>query len=255
MTQDGNANARAMYEKAIGLDPKYADAYVGVGWTYFQEAWNGWMESSKTLPTETHPDIVKSQEQALKRAFEMVQKALALDDSSPGAYQLLSQLDIYKWHYDRSIAGAERAIALEPNSASGYFVLAVDQGFAGKPEDAIESVNKAMRLDPRNRDFYLVVVGWCYNLMGRYAEAVPLLKRYLAHYPNQIAAHYDLAVAYVELGRMDEARAELAEIKRINPQWTVERFERAQEHGVGYTLKDRALQERELADVARAELK
>ena len=159
MTQEGNAKARAMYEKAIELDPKYAYAYIGVGQTYFADAWNGWMESSKAFPVEAHPDIVKSQERALEHASEMTQKAIALDDSLPAAYQLLSQLDLYRGgHYEQSIADAERAIALDPNSASGYFLLAVDQAFAGKPEDAIKSVNQAMRLDPRNRDLYLVTV-------------------------------------------------------------------------------------------------
>ena len=46
MTQEGNAKARAMFEKAIELDPKYADAYVAVGWTYFADACNGWTEPS-----------------------------------------------------------------------------------------------------------------------------------------------------------------------------------------------------------------
>jgi adenylate cyclase len=255
MTQEGNAKARAMFEKAIELDPNYADAYLDVAQTYFADAWNGWMESSKAFPVEAHPDVVKSQERALERATEMVQKGITLDDSLPGAYQLLSQLDIYKGHYDRSIADAERAIALDPNSASGYFVLAQDQGFAGKPEDAIESANKAMRLDPRNRDLYLSVVGWCYTLMGRYAEAIPLLKQSLARYPNSHAGHWVLGVAYVELGRMDEARAEVAELMRINPQLTLERTKRSEEHGVAYPLKDRALAERELADLAKAGLK
>ena len=233
MTQEGNAKARAMYEKAIELDPKYADAYVGVGWTYFMDAWAGWVEPSKELPVGAHPDFVKSQERALERASEMVQKAIALDDSLPGAYQLLSQIDVYKGgHYDRGIADAERAIALDPNSASGYFLLADDLDFAGKPEDAIESLNKAIRLDPRNRDFYLVELGWSYTLMGQYAEAVPLFKRHLARYPNDLAA-IGLAVAYVELGRLDEARAEVAELMRLNPQLTLEGEKRAEEHGVG----------------------
>ena len=49
MTQEGNAKARAMFEKAIELDPKYAYAYVAVGWTYFFDASNGWMEPSKAF--------------------------------------------------------------------------------------------------------------------------------------------------------------------------------------------------------------
>jgi adenylate cyclase len=255
MTQEGNAKARAMFAKAIELDPKYADAYVGMGRTYFEDVWNGWMEVSKA-PSVGSPDIVKSQQRALEHSSEMVQKAIALDDSLPGAYQLLSQLDLYRGrHYERSIADAERAVALDPNSASGYFLLAQEQAFAGKPEDAIESANKAIRLDPRNRDLYLVTVAWSYNLMGRYSEAVPLLKLHLARYPNQIAAHYNLAVAYVELEKMDEARAQVAEMLRISPQLTLEGFKHAEEHGVGYPLKDRALAARELADVAKAGLK
>ena len=149
----------------------------------------------------------------------------------------------------------QNARSLDPNSASGYFLLAQEQALAGKPENAIESANKAIRLDPRNRDLYLVTVAWSYNLMGRYAEAVPLLKLHLARYPNQIAAHYNLAVAYVQLEKMDDARAQVAELLRISPQLTLEGFKHAEEHGVGYPLKDRALAARELADVAKAGLK
>jgi adenylate cyclase len=72
--QEGNAKARAMYERAVELDPKYADAYVALGRTYFMEAWNGWMDPSKEFAAGAHPDIVKSQERALERASGMVQK-------------------------------------------------------------------------------------------------------------------------------------------------------------------------------------
>jgi hypothetical protein len=57
--------ARAMFEKAIELDPKYADAYVSVGWTYFLDASNGWMEPSMAFPalgtqgTATFSDITQ----------------------------------------------------------------------------------------------------------------------------------------------------------------------------------------------------
>jgi adenylate cyclase len=257
MTQEENAKARAMFEKAVELDPKYAYAYVAVGWIYFFDASNGWMEPSKASLPEDHPDVVRSQDRALERASEMMQKAIALDDSLPSAYRLLSQVDVYKGgHYERGIADAERAIALDPNSALGYFLLAEDLDFAGKPEEAIASLNEAIRLDPRNRDFYSVELAWAYTLMGHFAEAVPLLKQHLARYPNNQGGHWALAVTYVELGRLDEARAEGAEVMRLNPKLSLEGERRAEEHGVGaIPLKDRALADRYLADMGKAGLK
>jgi adenylate cyclase len=257
LTQEGNAKARAMFEKAVELDPKYADAYVDVGWTYYVDALNGWMEPAQAFPAGAHPELWNFQERALEHASEMVEKAIALDDSLPDAYQLLSQLDLYHGpHLDRGIADARRAIALDPNSASGYVFLTRDLDFAGKPGDAIESVNQAMRLDPRNRDYYLSMLAFSYNLMGRYAEAVPLFTRHLARYPNDLLGHWDLAVAYVELGRQDEARAEVAEVMHLNPQVTLEAVKRAQEHGVGgYQFSNHALADRYLADMGKAGLK
>ena len=67
---------------------------------------------------------------------------------------------------------------------------------------------------------------------------------------------WNLAVAYVELGRLVEARAEVAEVIRLSPQLTLEGERRAEEHGVGtMPLKDRALAERYLADLGKAGLK
>ena len=68
-----------------------------------------------------------------------------------------------------------------------------------------------MRLDPRNPDWYLVELAWADTLMGRYAEAVSLDERHLARYPNDAFSHWTLTLAYVELGRLDEARAQVAE--------------------------------------------
>jgi hypothetical protein len=71
-----------------------------------------------------------------------------------------------------------------------------------------------------------------------------------------MGAHSLLAVAYVELGHLDEARAEVAEIMRINPRFTLEGEKRAEEHGVGaFPFKDRSFGERYLADMGKAGLK
>ena len=113
-----------------------------------------------------------------------------------------------------------------------------------------------MRLDPRNPDWYLFELAWADTLMGRYAEAVSLHERHLARYPNDIFSHWVLTLDYVELRQLDEARVQVAELMRLNPQLTLEGERRSEEHGFGIIpLKNRALAERYLADMAKAGLK
>jgi tetratricopeptide repeat protein len=58
-------------------------------------------------------------------------------------------------------------------------------------------------------------------LAGRYEEAIPSLKTYLASYSNNIGAHLMLINCYVELGRNEDVRAEAADVMRINPQFSL----------------------------------
>ena len=84
--------------------------------------------------------------------------------------------------------------------------------------------------------------------MGTYQEAMPPLKMYLARYSNFIPAHLNLIVCYVELGRNEEARAEAAEVMRINPQFSLA-VEKQRSH-----LKE-PLRDRLYGDMAKAGLK
>jgi adenylate cyclase len=70
-TQETNAQARQMFEKALALDPQYAQAYAGLSSTYRME-WD-----------------LRSDPQTLERAFELAQQAVALDDSLPAAHLVL----------------------------------------------------------------------------------------------------------------------------------------------------------------------
>jgi TolB-like protein/DNA-binding winged helix-turn-helix (wHTH) protein/Tfp pilus assembly protein PilF len=232
-TKDGNAKARQMLEKAIALDPKYARAYADLGFSYWQEWIQQWTHDPHTLD----------------RAFQLEQQAIALDDSLPVAHMALGETYLFKKQYDQATAEAERAIALDPNSAVGYWGLAEILDFSGKPAEAVGLAEKAMRLDPRNRDFYLFHEGWAYTQMGRYAEAIPVLKRHLARYPNYVGDHLLLVVDYTELGREDEARAEAAEVLRISPDYSVDRW---MQHS---PQKDQAFLKRLIADMRKAGLK
>jgi adenylate cyclase len=206
--KEGNAKARQMFEKAIALDPKYVDAYVDLGWCY----WLAWAWEYSPGPA------------TLERAFELAQEAIALNDSAPVAHALLGQVLANQGRYDEAVAEGERSITLAPSLAFDYSIMAGILNGAGKYEETIQLSEKAMRLDPRNRDYYLVWVGVAYVWTRRYEEAVPLLKRLLARYPNHLPGHLYLAVAYSELGMKEQSQAEAAAVIRINPRFSLQVF-------------------------------
>jgi adenylate cyclase len=233
VTKDDNAKARQWFEKATRLDPKFAEAYATQGWSYFNDGWNQWGANPQA-------DLVRS--------AEFTQKALALDDSNADALRLLSYVNWMQRRFDQAVANAERAVALNPNCACGYLALSDALAVAAKPEEALRAAEKAMRLDPAGRDYYAYAAGTAYNEMGRYQEAVAALKRHLAANPNNLVAHFSLVIAYVELGRDQDARAEAAEIMRISPQFGLHR-------GAFRGSRDIALNKRWVSDLRKAGLK
>ncbi|HEV8716810.1 MAG TPA: hypothetical protein VGX03_28830 [Candidatus Binatia bacterium] len=72
-TKEANVQARQMFEKAVALDPQYAEAYARLGWTYHLEWGLRWSADPQTL----------------ERALALAQQALVLDDSLPLAHSLL----------------------------------------------------------------------------------------------------------------------------------------------------------------------
>ncbi|MGH9425445.1 MAG: tetratricopeptide repeat protein, partial [Terriglobia bacterium] len=158
---------------------------------------------------------------------------------------------VYLWQkqYEPAIAELEQAIALDPNEALGYAFLAETLSRVGRPVEAVGMVEQALRRKPNVADDHLSSVGVAYDLAGRPEEAIAPLKQYLARYPNILGAHLTLAAVYSELGREAEARAEAAEVLRINPQFSLEI------HKQRVPIKDPAMLERQIAALRKAGLK
>jgi adenylate cyclase len=172
--------ARQMLEKAIALDPQYAEAYAWLGWTYYRE-WN-WFWSRDP--------------QTLERAWTLAQQALALDDFLPFAHSLLGNIYAQRHQYDQAIAEGERAIALDPNNADSYALRWEALSSAGRPDEALKMVEQAMRLNPRYPSWYLVDLGLAYFLTGRYTEAIAPLKEAVNRSPTHLNAHVILSFSY-----------------------------------------------------------
>jgi adenylate cyclase len=126
----------------------------------------------------------------------------------------------------------------------------------GRPAEALRAIEKAMGVDPAGSAFHALVIANSYMLMGRYQEAIPLVQRRVGATPNDLWAHLDLAIAYIEIGRDAVAHAEAAEVMRISPTYLLPSLEKEPYSVLPFMAgKDKVLQRRFDADLRKAGLK
>jgi adenylate cyclase len=231
--KEATLQARQWLERAVALDPTYAEAYAYLGVTYFHE----WFFRWNFVP------------EVLDRAVELEQKALTLDEFLSGPHTVLGIIYLFKKQYEQALVEARRALALDPNNAENLTQIGQILAFSGQPQEGIVLVEKAMRLNPRYPPLYVLELSLTYRMAGRYEEALAPGEKFLALAPNSVPGHFNLAVIYSELGREEEARAVVENWRRLTPNISVEFFREFP------PFKDPAVLERHLAALRRAGLK
>jgi len=103
------------------------------------------------------------------------------------------------------------------------------------PKEAIPFFQKAIRLNPYGPLFYYRNLGGVLWMTGRYEEAVSAFKKVIQRSPHHITVHLGLAATYIMMGREQEARAEAAEVFRIDPNFSLDRFAKV------YPYKDQSV--------------
>lgn len=208
-TRSENREARRMFETALQLDPSYATAYVGLGYTYIAAAFSGWTEQVAEY---------------VQKAKESGQKALELDGSSGEAHALLGTVYLNLGEGDRAIAEIRQAIKLNPNDAKSYAMLGGALTYSGKPEEAVTAFELAMRLNPDMDVGRFNPVGWAYYLVGRYEDAVKVQEAAVRRSPNDYFVYAGLAASYAQLGRTADAKRAAQDTLRTWPYFTVTDF-------------------------------
>jgi TolB-like protein/DNA-binding winged helix-turn-helix (wHTH) protein/Tfp pilus assembly protein PilF len=181
ITKEANIEARQMYEKALTLDPQYAEVHACLGWTYFLDWFWRW-----------GPDP-----QNLDRAFDLIQRAIALDDTLPNAHTMLGPVYLLKKQFDQALASIERSLLIDPNMADTYVWRAAILNATGRSEEALRSVEIALRLNPRHPFWYFGPVGIAYRAMDQHEEAITAFKNLLARNPGFAPAYAQLAICYL----------------------------------------------------------
>jgi adenylate cyclase len=206
---ESNALAKQLAEEAVALDPEYAWAYFVLGRAHMMDVW---VRASK------------SPKESIGKSIKLVKKAIVLDDTLPEAHSLLGFLYSMTRQHDKAIAQAEKAVALNPNSGWAHFIVGKTLFFAGRAEESIPEYKRAIRLNPIPPNHHIWSLGLSYAYTGQYEEAITWCEKAVRQEPNDLLARMMMTVVYSLSGRDEEARAEAAEVLRIQPKFSVEKF-------------------------------
>lgn len=191
-----------MLQRAIQLDPAYAEAHAWlaqshwIGWAHW-----GWSEA------EHRP-----------AAFEVAQKAVALDPTFAGCHWILGMIYAYERQWRKSEDEFATALKLDPNCADAWAELSDTTVLAGRIEEGLEHIRKAFRLNPYPASWYFLLLGQAQYAARDYAAAIDTLRREETY---RYGSRRFLAAALAQAGRLDEAKYEAEMFMLSNPHFTI----------------------------------
>jgi TolB-like protein/Flp pilus assembly protein TadD len=208
LTPDENSKARSLFERAIELDPQSADAFVGLAYTHWNDTSFQWTDT----PAESDAELSR----AARRSVE-------LRPNDAEAQMVLSLAYVRSRQADEMIAAAERAVELDPSSAQAHSWLGTFLSGAGRLEEGLSSAEKAIRLSPRDPLlwFYFSNLAMVHFHSRRYEDAAEWARRSIRGNPEFAYSRAMLAASYAFLGRLNDARAEVEALLRVQPGFSI----------------------------------
>jgi tetratricopeptide (TPR) repeat protein len=98
--------------------------------------------------------------------------------------------------------------------------------FDGHPEETESHVREAFRVSPHDTDAYdwVAFIAYAKQRLGAYEDALGFFRQSMELNPNYANVRFLVAADLVELGRLDEARAEVQAELALNPGFTIRRY-------------------------------
>jgi serine/threonine protein kinase/tetratricopeptide (TPR) repeat protein len=192
MTEDGFAKSISCYQRAVTLDPAYAEAYAGIAEYHCWLAVYGLAEPAGEL----------------RVAREAAQKAIDLDDTLAAAHAAhgLSLLT-HEWQWRLAGARFRRAIELSPNYTQAHAHYACQLAMEGRFDESVAEARRACEIDPLN-PFNFYFLSWCLYQSRRFAESAEEARRLLRIEPRYGSARYVLSWLMRRSGENEEAVAD-----------------------------------------------
>ncbi len=194
--------ARALFERAIEIDPEFTQSHAALAGTYIVERRMLWSLDTKLLPN------------AKKHAAH----ALAIDPGFAPTYVVLAAIAGAEGDHDKALQLAKRAILLSPNLAQAHLIAASSLLQQGEHIAAISFWRQGLRLTPRTPAWMLHPFASLHYMLGDQVQAIHLWQRARQENPDLIAPRLLLLETHREDGDSTKSKTLVDEILRTNPE-------------------------------------
>ncbi len=206
-----NQEARRLADRALSLDPDYANAWVLYGLTHYEEALWDWSASRET---------------SLSAAEEAAHRAIDLEEFNPDGLSLLALVKTEQSDFDEAVELGRKAVSLSPKHAPNVALYAVALGRAGEYQAASQQIRRAIRLSPIYPAWYLHALGSSCFALGEDEQAVSAYRACLEETDPDSAflpiIRVWLAICLAGAGHKEEARTVSAEVLRLDPNFRID---------------------------------
>ena len=161
---------------------------------------------------------------ALDRAFELARTAQQINPDVPETYWALAYVHAQRRQHEQALKYLETAVRLYPSFADGYALMGSINTFAGRPADSVPLIRTAMRLDPKSGYLYFLVLGRAYLFLGDLEQARVNLEEALRRNPEYLETHVYVAALHATAGNQASAAWAAEEIRALQPGFSGRRW-------------------------------
>ncbi len=211
-SEEGWAEAIQLLRQALRIDPSYAPAAGMLSWCHNQRR-SGWRG------TVSAADITE--------AIRLARQALESGRDDPDTlWQAGFALSRLTGETAQGSAAVDRAVALNPNAATAWIAKGFVHAHLDQHEAAMEALSRAQRLSPFDPFAFYIASGFAHAHLAarRFEPAIEWAERALRDNPHLATPKQVKVVALANLGRLDEARAEVARMLEMHPKHTIANF-------------------------------
>tara|TARA_R110002096_G_scaffold432240_1_gene648718 strand:- start:140954 stop:142558 length:1605 start_codon:yes stop_codon:yes gene_type:complete len=205
LSQSSHLRARESLERAIEIDPHYADAWAGLAFLALDEY--RFSFNKKDDPKA-----------ALDRAQELAEKSISLSSQFSIAWYAMTIIHYHKGELDRFQNNIKMGLSLAPNSPAVLADSGVYLCLMGEMDQGISLVKKAMALNPQHPNWCQFALFHSHFLKGEYEKAA----RYVStiETPEWFWPHALQAIVYAQLGDATSAKSSCENVRRLYPDFS-----------------------------------